>query len=80
MTDALDHIQQSTTRPQPEVSMVGFAVAEHFVQADSELTAELLSLYVLPAYRQQGIGTTLVRHFKNLLVLASPWPASHSTH
>ena len=47
--------------------MVGFAVAEHFVQADSELTAELLSLYVLPAYRQQGIGATLVRHLQKLV-------------
>lgn len=47
--------------------MVGFAVAEHFVQPDSEQVAELLSLFVLPAYRHQGIGTTLVRHLQKLI-------------
>ena len=41
--------------------MVGFAVAERFVEADSEAD-ELISLLVLPAYRHQGIATTLVRH------------------
>jgi uncharacterized protein (TIGR03032 family) len=43
--------------------MVGFAVAERFIQANAEAEAEeLLSLFVLPAYRHQGIATTLVRH------------------
>lgn len=47
--------------------MVGFAVAELFIQADSEQAAELLSLLVLPAYRHQGIGTALVSHLQQLV-------------
>lgn len=46
--------------------MVGFAVAELFIQSDSKQAAELLSLYVLPAYRHQGIGTALVKHLQKL--------------
>lgn len=46
--------------------MVGFAVAEQIVQANSEKIAELISLYVLPAYRHQGIGTTLTRYLQKL--------------
>jgi len=47
--------------------MVGFAIAEHFAQADSEQPAELLSLFVLPACRHQGIGTKLVRHLQKMI-------------
>jgi GNAT superfamily N-acetyltransferase len=51
--------------------MVGFAVAELGVQsareADSEPAAELLSLFVLPEYRQQGIGTALDKHLQQLI-------------
>lgn len=46
--------------------MIGFAVAELFVQADSEQAAELLSLFILPAYRHQGIGTALVGYLQQL--------------
>ena len=46
---------------------MGFAVAEQFTQADLQPAAELLSLYVLPAYRQQGIGTLLVNHLQQLV-------------
>jgi uncharacterized protein (TIGR03032 family) len=41
--------------------MVGFAVAEQFSQGNAELTTELLSLFVLPEYRHQGIGMSLVK-------------------
>jgi uncharacterized protein (TIGR03032 family) len=47
--------------------MVGFAVAEQFTQANSETKAELISLYVLPAYRHQSIGTSLVQHLEKQL-------------
>jgi uncharacterized protein (TIGR03032 family) len=47
--------------------MVGFAVAEQFATTDTEQSAELLSLFVLPAYRLQGIGTSLVRHLQQLV-------------
>ena len=47
--------------------MVGLAVAEHFAQANSEQAAELISLFVLPAYRHQGIGSTLVRHLQKFI-------------
>jgi uncharacterized protein (TIGR03032 family) len=40
--------------------MVGFAVAER----SPDQTAELLSLFVLPAYRQQGIGSRLVQQLE----------------
>jgi uncharacterized protein (TIGR03032 family) len=48
-------------------NMVGFAVAEQFVQVEAEQTAELLSLYVLPEYRHQGIDTALVNHLQQLV-------------
>jgi uncharacterized protein (TIGR03032 family) len=41
--------------------MVGFAVAEQFSQGNAELATELLSLFVLPEYRHQGIGMSLVK-------------------
>ncbi|MGZ8191094.1 MAG: TIGR03032 family protein [Methylococcaceae bacterium] len=45
--------------------MVGFAVAEQLPDANGQQQAfELLSLFVLPAYRQQGIGSTLVKHLQ----------------
>ena len=44
--------------------MVGFGVAELFTQANTEQTAELISLFVLPAYRKQGIGTALVKYLQ----------------
>lgn len=47
--------------------MVGFAVAEVFTQSNSDPTAELLSLFVLPAYRHQGIGSTLAKHLQQLI-------------
>lgn len=39
--------------------MVGFAIAE---QTGQDTGAELISLYILPAYRRQGIATRLLRH------------------
>jgi ribosomal protein S18 acetylase RimI-like enzyme len=33
----------------------------------AESSAELLSLYVLEAYRHQGIGTTLVKQLQQLV-------------
>jgi ribosomal protein S18 acetylase RimI-like enzyme len=48
--------------------MVGFAIAESFIEPNSgQQQAELLSLFVLPAYRKQGIGTTLVKHLQQLI-------------
>lgn len=47
--------------------MVGFAVAEHYVQDDATPASELLSLLVLPTYRHQGIATFLLRHLQRLL-------------
>lgn len=48
--------------------MVGFAVAELFSSVDAFQTeTELLSLYVLPAYRHRGIGTRLVKHLQQLV-------------
>ncbi|MDO9169560.1 MAG: TIGR03032 family protein [Methylobacter sp.] len=48
--------------------MVGFAVAEQFIQDDATPASELLSLFVIPAYRDQGIATALVKHLQPLLV------------
>ena len=46
-------------------TMVGFAVAEQLQEAGpNQNTMELLSLYVLPAYRRQGIGATLVKYLQ----------------
>jgi hypothetical protein len=48
--------------------MVGFAVAEVTTPPNAaESSAELLSLYVLEAYRHQGIGTTLVKQLQQLV-------------
>jgi uncharacterized protein (TIGR03032 family) len=48
--------------------MVGFAIAEQYMPPHSEQAeAELLSLFVLPNYRHQGIGTTLVKHLQRLV-------------
>lgn len=48
--------------------MVGLAVAELFVPSGNEESmAELLSLFVLPAYRHQGIATALVRHLRQFV-------------
>ncbi|MGF1933494.1 MAG: GNAT family N-acetyltransferase [Nostoc sp. ChiQUE02] len=43
--------------------MVGLAIAELL----PDQTAELLSLYVLPSCRRQGIGTRLVKHLEQSL-------------
>jgi uncharacterized protein (TIGR03032 family) len=45
--------------------MVGFAVAELPAPADSESAAQVLSLFVMPAYRRQGIGSTLIRYLQH---------------
>ncbi|MBK8816643.1 MAG: TIGR03032 family protein [Methylococcaceae bacterium] len=47
--------------------MIGFAVAEKYAQPNADLSAELLSLYVVPDYRHQGIGTSLVKHLQKQL-------------
>jgi len=47
--------------------IVGLAIAELFTQTDSGQAAELLSWYVLPAYRHQGIGTGLVNHIQQFV-------------
>jgi GNAT superfamily N-acetyltransferase len=47
--------------------MVGFAIAEQFVRDDATPASELLSLFVVPAYRHQGIATALVNHLQRLL-------------
>jgi uncharacterized protein (TIGR03032 family) len=47
--------------------MVGFAVAEQFARDDVTPASELLSLYVVPAYRHQGIASALVKHLQRLL-------------
>jgi GNAT superfamily N-acetyltransferase len=49
--------------------MVGFAVAERFMSANKEPAVELLSLYVLPDYRQLGIGTVLIKQLQQLIGL-----------
>ena len=46
--------------------MIGFAVADCY-QVDTEPTAELISLYVLPAYHQQGIESNLTQQLQILL-------------
>ena len=46
--------------------IVGLAVAELFNDATGP-TAELLSLYVLPAYRNQGIGTNLTHYLQQFV-------------
>jgi ribosomal protein S18 acetylase RimI-like enzyme len=49
---------------------VGFAIAESFIEPNSgQQHAELLSLFVLPAYRKQGICTSLVKHLLQLFVV-----------
>ena len=45
-------------------SMVGFAIAER----RSATTAEIISLFVLPPYRQQGIGAQVLKHLERELV------------
>ncbi len=42
--------------------MVGLVVAERFEQQ----AVQPLSLYVLPAYRSQGIGTNLIKHLQRI--------------
>jgi ribosomal protein S18 acetylase RimI-like enzyme len=44
--------------------MVAFAIAEML----PEKTAELLSLFVAPGYRQQGIATKLMQYLEKALV------------
>lgn len=47
--------------------MVGFAVAERFPLANGGQVGELLSLYVSPGYRRQGIGGKLANLIKQRL-------------
>ena len=48
-------------------TMIGFAVAEQWQQSNGESAAELLSLFVLPSFRHQGIASTLIRQLQRLL-------------
>ena len=48
--------------------MIGFAIAEQFIDNAVEC-AELLSLYILPDYRQQGIDTALFNYLQELIGL-----------
>jgi len=54
--------------------MVGLAVAERF-EVDHAPVAELCSLYVLPAYRRQGIATRLVKELQHSLGLPLKRPS-----
>ncbi len=47
--------------------MVGFAIAEVLAGPHDGATAELLSWYVLPAYRQRGIGRALLTQLQQAL-------------
>ncbi|NEQ73973.1 MAG: TIGR03032 family protein [Okeania sp. SIO2C9] len=47
--------------------MVGLAIAEITPTQENISQAEVLSLFVLPEYRHQGIGTTLVKHLETAL-------------
>lgn len=60
-------------------SMVGFAIAEQFVRNDATPASELLSLFVVPAYRHQGIATTLMKHLQRLLATPLIVPSLEST-
>lgn len=51
--------------------MVGFTVAEQFVSDDVTPASELISLFVLPAYRHQGIATALVKYLQQLLATSA---------
>lgn len=51
--------------------IVGFVIAEILPETE---TAEVISFLVLPPYRHQGIGTTLVRHLEEALI------ANHCQH
>jgi uncharacterized protein (TIGR03032 family) len=56
--------------------MIGFAIAEQFQLPDrTDTQTELISWFVLPAYRGQGIGQTLLKQLKPHL---TPANASHS--
>jgi hypothetical protein len=55
-------------------AMVGFAIAEQFAQNAAPPGSELLSLFVSPTYRHQGIATTLIKHLQPLL--AQPFTAT----
>jgi uncharacterized protein (TIGR03032 family) len=47
--------------------MVGFAVAEMFTHAESKTVVELLSLFVLPDFRHQGIATSLIKYLQQAI-------------
>lgn len=47
--------------------MVGLAIAEITPTQENTPQAEVLSLFVLPEYRHQGIGTTLVKYLETAL-------------
>jgi uncharacterized protein (TIGR03032 family) len=53
--------------------MVGFAIAECLTLEQAN-RAELISLFVQPAYRRQGIGGTLIRQLQQLLGCALTVP------
>lgn len=48
-------------------AMIGFAIAEQFEQTNATQVAELLSFYVLPDYRQRGIGKALFNYLQQLV-------------
>lgn len=56
-------------------AMVGFAIAEQFIENTLQ-RAELISLFVLPDYRDQGIATALVKHLQQLLAMPLAMPAA----
>jgi len=54
--------------------MIGLAVAERF-EVEHAPVAELCSLYVLPAYRHQGIATRLIKELQHSLGLPLKRPS-----
>ncbi|MGK7894582.1 MAG: GNAT family N-acetyltransferase [Xenococcus sp. (in: cyanobacteria)] len=47
--------------------MVGLVIAEILLIPENTPEAEVLSLFVLPEYRRQGIGTNLIKHLEKAL-------------
>lgn len=57
--------------------MIGLAIAEKFAENSKEC-AELISLFVLPEYRQLGIATQMLKHLQHLLALPLAMPVSQT--
>jgi uncharacterized protein (TIGR03032 family) len=52
--------------------MIGFAIVEQYQPADRpDIQTELISWFVLPAYRGQGIGKTLLKRLQQTLNMAT---------